>query len=348
MRQNKNLLRSIIPGMLFAVAVALGFFLIWQNKSLKIQTRDQRLLIARQSQLIDSLGTRSLSNLMPGLMRKIDDELKDNPKRTLSDETISMMAALSHSLRPYAYTVGDSLSTKKLSPERGQLLMVLSGLNIDPGSFHQIMEVVTFASADLREVNLLGVDLSGINLSEADLSSAILDSANLAGVNLSFANLWGVKLNKVNLNKANLRGADLRWSELNEADLRGCDLYESDLSSAQLKKADLRGAQMKYTNLNSAFLNGADLTGADMFRATMVKAQLVETNFSETNLSIAIFRESNLSGAILTDAYGVELEWFIRLNEINVTGAQEMKNKYEMVTEDVHGRLQYKLKRREK
>ncbi|MEO5906838.1 MAG: pentapeptide repeat-containing protein [Saprospiraceae bacterium] len=343
-RKEKN---NIIGIVLIPLLAGSLLFFVLQNRSLNTQSRNHRLLIDQQAGLIDSLRIRSLSNLMPNVLGRIDEELKNNPSRTLSDETISRIASLSYSFRPYAYPDGDSFSTRKLSPERGQLLLIVSGLNLDSGSLQQIMDQVSFANADLRDAVLSGANLIGINLSEADLSGAILDSANLTSANLSYANLWGAHLTKAKLNRTNLRGTDLRWAELNEADMQGSDLYESDLTSAQLTKADLRRALMRYANLNSTFLNESNLTGADMFRTTMMRAQLTGTNFMETNLTIANFEESNLTGAILTDAFGIDTNWFTRLHEWNVTGAKEMKDKYEMVKEEVQGRPQYRFKRKE-
>ncbi len=310
------------------------------------------MLIAQQSQLMDSLRIRSLSNLMPQLLARIDDELKDNPGRVLSDETISMIASLSYTLKPYPYTEGARMSTKKLSPERGQLLLILIGLNLDTGSLHQIMKHVSFAGADLRDGVLRGADLSGINLSEADLSSAIFDSADLAGANLSYANLWGAIISKAKLTGTDLTRADLQWANLNQADLKGADLREANLYSVQMRNADLSGSVMKWTNLTGAFLNEANLAGADMFRTTLVRAQLTGAILSEANMTVGNLIEANVTGSDmtginLTDVIVDDKNWLSRLNEWQVIGAEELQRNYKLSHEVSNGKSIYRLKKLE-
>ncbi len=338
--------------LLLVVAGAIILFLLIRNKLFKVQTQQQGLLIAQQSELMDSLKIRSLSNLMPQILARINEELKDNPRRILSEETISMIASLSYTLTPYAYVEGESLSTKKLSPERGQLLLMLGDLNIDSGSLHRIFQQSSFSGADLRNADLSSDDLSGVDLSEADLSSANLQGANLSMADLSYTNLWGAILSKANLNDADLTRTILSWANLNEADLKRADIRESDLTSVQMRKADLSESVMKWTNLTGAFLNEADLTGADMFRTNLAGAQLTGTIMSKANLSLANLFDTNVTGAHMidadmTDATVIDKNWLIRLNEWQVEGAEELLRKYKLSPEESNGRAFYRLKKLE-
>src|SRR5204862_7893161 len=152
-------------------------------------TQDQNKRIREQSELIESCRRSSLVILMNDILDKVDDDLKNNPGGKLSDKTIaSIVAAFNYTFIPYRYWEGDSLSEKKLSPEKGQLLLELFIKNIDTSSFNKIKLNAHFSGADLRKGDLRGVDLSGadlkdVDLSDADLSGASLSSADLRGAN---------------------------------------------------------------------------------------------------------------------------------------------------------------------
>lgn len=337
-KESKNAARThTIIWILVSVFIVLGglvtsFLIFKQNELLKTQTQNQNKKIAQQSELLESIRTSNLEVLMGNILDEIDDELKNNPKRTLSAETIARIAALSYSFKPYGYSDEDSLTENKFSPERGQLLLALSKLNIDSSSFDEIKSKVTFSGADLsgadlRKVNFRGADLSWANLNEADLREANLNRADLRG-----AILWGANLRKANLKGTDLKRADLRWADLNGAVLKKADLNGADLTSAKLKKADLRGADLKWADLSGAFLNEANLAGVNLLWTVLRRANLSNANFSETNLRMTNLSEADLSGANLwganlrkanlrgADLNGTDLNW-ADLTGANLTGA---------------------------
>ncbi len=344
--------RRFIAVFFLTVGLIFSFLLYRHNELLKTFMAQQKIQVAKQEELIESARKSGLGQLMGHVLDKMDDELKASPTRTLSDKTITRIADLSYSFKPYAYSKGDSITTKLVSPERGQLLLVLSRMNIDSVSLQKIRAQVSFAGADLRNADLQGMNLSGMDLSEADLMDADLQGADLSGSNLSFVNLWGAQLNKANLRGAILKRADLRWAELNEADLKSADLHEADLNSAQLRKADLRGAILKWTDFSGAFLHEANLTGADLYRSVMKRAQFLKANLSGTNMVLANLieanmSEANLTGAILDEVIVLEKDWLIRLEEWHVTGTKEIQSKYKMV-EGSNELTYYQLKNLEK
>jgi uncharacterized protein YjbI with pentapeptide repeats len=332
---------SSFPRRFFAICILLlglvsCFFLYRSNEWIKEFGLQQKQQAYRQEELIESMRKSGLGQVMADVLEKMDEEVNRSQTRTLSDVTITRIADLSYSFKPYAYSKGDSISTKLLSPERGQLLLVLSRLKIDSVSLDKIRAQVSFAGADLREADLSGMNLSGIDLSEADMMDANLEGANLSFTNLSFTNLWGAKLNKANLREVNLQRADLRWAELNEANLRAADLLYADLTSAQLRMADLRGAKLKWADIKGAFLNGADLSQTDLFRADFKRAQLEKVNLSESIMTYAVLSEANLSESIMigTDLNNLiisEKEWLSLLDQWQVTGAKEIQKEYKIV-----------------
>ena len=230
MGKNTSPVKSFLLIILIAGVCTIIYVLFSKYKSLRSQSLQQQSIIQSQNQLVDSLRVRSLSNLMPQILSKVEEELKNSPDRALSEETILEIAALSYSLTPYARFEGDRISKGKFSPERGQLLLVLTRLNLLPATIRRIMEVTSFANADLRGADLSGADLRGVDLSSADLYGARLIGADLGKANLSFANLWGAQLGNAILDSADLSRADLRWAYLNDADLKGANFFEADLS----------------------------------------------------------------------------------------------------------------------
>ena len=332
-KDSKNVAKTnVLIWILVPVIIVLGglvssFLIFKQNELSKSQTQYQNKRVEQREELLASIRTSSLVFLMRNILDKVDDELKNNPKRTLSDETIARIAALSYSFKPYRYLEGDSLSEKKYSPERGQLLLALSKMNIDSSSFDKIKSKAPFSSADLREADLIKANLRGADLRKANLNDADLRWANLNEADLRGANLRGANLRKANLRGADLNGTDMRWADLNGADLKRADLNGADLTSAKLRKADLSGSDFKWADLNGALLNEANLAGVDL---------------SGTDLRRANLNKANLSGVELFKVAVEEENWLEKLNEWRVTGAKEIQERYKIV-DDITGRSKYRL-----
>jgi uncharacterized protein YjbI with pentapeptide repeats len=342
--------QRIFIGLLIGALVAGGFSYLLLNKKYKAQTRFQQLQLSRQAEVIETTRHSSLMDLINNLLDQIDTELGEHPKRTLGDETIERISAVCYASKPYFHSEGDTLSVKKLSPERGALLLMLSRMNLDTNTFRQIKLKTSFSGADLRGADLSLTALDGIDLNAADLRDANLQGANLTKANLSFANLWGAKLEKAKLNEADLQRANLAWADLNETDLSKANLKEADLTSTQLRRTNLKGTILKWADLNGAFLNNANLDSADLFRANLTRTQFVETTLTNANLTLTNLTEANLSGAqlsgvILTDAVIVEENWFEKLEEWKATGTKEVKDQYKIGKEIFKGQPIFRLKK---
>jgi uncharacterized protein YjbI with pentapeptide repeats len=189
-----------------------------QNTLFNSRMQYERARITQQSELIESMRISNIVVLMNNVLDNVDDELKSNPDRKLSSETIARIASLSLAFRPYRILEGDSMSKRKYSPERGQLLLALAKMN-GSNSFDRIKLSTTFAGADLSGANLQGADLSDADLRGANLRDANLSSALMRKVNLTDANLWGADLHAADLREAILKRADLQWVDLHEANL---------------------------------------------------------------------------------------------------------------------------------
>ncbi len=323
-----------------------GVMINRQNKLLKTYADTQNQRVKEQSELIQSIRTGNQMFLMSNLLEKVDDELKDNPNNKLSHEIIDRIAALSYSLKPYRYFKNDSLSENKLSPERGQLLLSLSILNIDSNSFAQLKHKTSFIGADLRGADLTETDLSGVNLRGADLRDADLTEANLTAADLQGANLWGAKLNKGILNGVNLRRTDLRWAEMNGVEMKHANLNGADMTNAKLRKANLRKATFRMANMEGVMLNETDLREADFLDAVLINANLTNVNLTE-----AVFRRVDLDRAILvnTELTMAEVEdgWLEKLTNWQITGADDILQDYRQAKDSsiVNNRVKYLLEK---
>ncbi len=286
-----------------------------QNELFDSRTQNLNQKISEQTDLVETLKNNNQVLLMAVFLDRVEDELNENEMDTLSAETIFRIAELSNSFNPYKYFNGDSLLIKKLSPERGQLLLGLSRLNIDSVSFAKILNGTNFAFSDLRKTDLHGLDLCSVDLRNA--------------------NLWGANLKGAKLHGANLKRADLRWAEFNNAELISANLDGADLRNAKFIKADLSRASFQWADLSGGLLIEANLK-----KVNFLGAKCINTNLSNSKLSNALLQKVDLKGAILTNAElsfaNVEVNWLDKLKENEIKGVQQIVQDYR-VTEDTSG-----------
>ncbi len=325
---------KILIGILLVGSVAGGWALYRQRESFQrqIEIRDKR--IQEMAALMKSVRENDLAPLMRNILDDVWEELKHNPRRTLSDTTITRIAAISFSFKPYPYIEADSLSEKAYSPERGHLLQALILMNIDSGSFAQIKRHTLFAGADLRGANLKALDLSGIHLRGAYLKDADLSGANLKGADLGEANLWGANLNRANLSHADLKRADLSWAQLNEATLILANLSVANLANAQLNRADLNQVTFQAAQSGGALFHEANFTKANLVGANFTKANLSQAILEDTELRRINFSGANLLGVRFNKAI-VDKSWLDKLKEWQPIGKKEVLDNYTIVNDTI-------------
>ena len=322
----------LIPSVIL-MGVLMGCYYIYrQNENLEIKNQQQNKKIREQAELIESSRRSSMQILLHDVLEKTDDDLKNNSERKLRDETIAnIIDAFNFTFVPYRHFEGDSLSEKKLSPEKGQLLLGLYTRKIDSTSFNKIKRSTHFNGADLSKLDLHGIDLSGADLKDADLSDADLSNSNFQGVDLQNANLWGTHANKSNFVGADLRRAVLSWAEMNGVQLDSANLNGADLSNAQLRNADLHGAKFRSAKLDGILLNEANMEGVVLIDASLKKANLTMVSLTKADVNRANFNEAIMPETELTQLLNVDKYWFEKLNQWHVTGAKEIQEKYRIV-----------------
>lgn len=322
------------------------------------QRQHDKLLMALQIEKNVLIKNGALLNEMSQVVDQMQDELNNSPNRILSDETISRIAALSYSFIPYHHVEGDSISLKKLSPERGQLLLVISGMKIDTNSLKKIMLQSIFANANLRKANLQNAYLKGINLKGAVLRGANLEGVNLNEADLKLVDLWGSNLKHSSMISADLTSADLSWSDLNGATLIGANLNKAFLKSSQIRKADLSNVSLQRADLSGALMNETNFQGADMLSVIMNRTNLSRANLSRVSMKTSTLIEANLTKTIFigatitkvnfTGALVQAKNWFLLLDEWKVVGANEIASQYRLVADSTALIPQYYLFKRDK
>ena len=326
--------------LIFIGVITFGGITYNQNKAYQAQIRNQQIRIKEQVQTIDSLRQSKLMIVMRNLLDAVDKEVHNHPSRALSDETIARVVALGAAFKPYKYTE-DSIPAKKLSPERGQLLLALSNIKMDSSSFSKIKNKISFAEADLRKANLKGIDLSGVDLSKANLQDAILIEANLKNSNLKKANLNRTNFDRAELSGADIKRATMRWAELNDANLEKANLDGADLSNAKLRKANLRAASVRWVDLTGGFLNESNLIASDLARSVLVKTNLTNARLIDAYLKGVDFKDAILGGTI------VNRDWLetIQDKKLEVVDVEDVIAQYTLSADtlDENGLPEYRL-----
>lgn len=198
-----------------------------QNNLLGQQTAK----LEQQTTLSESNRRSSLIFLMSNVLDKLDDELKKNTERRISTELSARIISLSNSFKPYFILEGNRLSEKRLSPERGQLLVALVKSNLNNEDFaYNILASSNFSYSDLRNV---------------DLRDAIITNSRLNSSNFSNATLAGSSFKLSILEDSNFSGADLR----------NVDFQSTYLCNANFENADLTGANFKNSVINLKKIN---------------------------------------------------------------------------------------------
>lgn len=325
--------RLFASAFVILTALLIIALLFRENALFKSRMVYDKMRLDQQSELIESMRIGQMVVLMNNVLEKVDDEVKNNPDRTLTTETIARISALSHAFRPYRMFDGDSLSDRKYSPERGQLLLALTKMNLDSTTFYRIKLGTTFSGAYLVGANLHGADLSEVDLAEANLRDANLSVAILKKANLRDANLWGADLNNANMQGIILKRAKMPWSNLYAADLTGADLAGADLSSSMLNHAKLKNAEMRFINLHAASIQETDLSAAFIVGGDLSQANLSMSLLSGATLRSANLVEANLENAELSQVVVLEQDWPSRLSTLHVTGARSILENYSTIVD---------------
>jgi uncharacterized protein YjbI with pentapeptide repeats len=167
-------------------------------------------------------------------------------------------------------------------------------------------------------IDLSGGDLRGCKLTNIILYRVKLDGADLSGADLSGSSLGN--LIRVNLDGAHLAGAYV--PHLTDCSARQADFSHVRFNPAVIVRTDFTGAKLtavqgSYTRSEQAVFRDADLTGALLQESTFSGADFAGANLTRSfldkcDLAGARFRDANLCDASLCRA---------NLADANLSGA---------------------------
>ena len=325
-----TLIGVIILCLLFSIT------LIKLDKKIEEQNQAQEQIIAQHLAVEESLRKNGLMILMGKLLDKVEEELRQSPDRSLSDDTIDRIAQLSHSFEPegYRYFENDSLSRKAYSVERGQLLQELLLLEMDSNTFENIKRKVDFAGADLRNLNLVGKNLSHINLMCANFHRAYLQQVNFKKADLRGSSFWAANLDSSHFNESALNRVDFRWADLNGINLENAVLKGANLSNAKFKNTNLANATIRWAKLYGTFLNGANLSGSDLYGSDLRNANLNHADLTKTTLWEVQLAGANLSETLLDSATVQTEDWLSKIRDWMIEGSEYITQSYEISISD--------------
>ena len=311
-----------------------------QIKQASIQNRlvtAQNRRLDQQTNLQEAERRSSLVFLFSNVMDAIDRELREDYDtdsiRNLSPQLIGRVIALTSRLKPYRYLDGDSLISKPLSPERGQLLVSLVESQLDSSIYFSIFQKANFHDADLIKSSLDFVYLKGIRLTRADLRGAQLRGSNLQGAflmkaNLKKANLMGANLQGAYLSAANLSNTDLSLANLSHAKLSESNLSNANVAGAILRKGIFYGVDLSNADLNLSDWSGAILADANLINVDLIGADLAEVDLEGANLIGITLYETNFINVKLNNAM-VDSVFFIKnLKKRKVKGYEVINERY--------------------
>lgn len=288
---NKKILR--IEWLHIIVACFIALIAFWQYQSIERQNlkiEDQNDKIEIQNNLLESERRGDNIILLSNLMNKIDTEIQnqntDSETNNLSSQTIGRIISLSQHLKPYRYFENDSLRTKPLSPERGQLLVYLNLLNLSKNTFDQILKHADFNYSDLEEINLDTMYLSKARLSRSSFRGAVIgafDFSNVSCYECDFSNthflmgarnrLYSDKFEIDKFSRAKFKYARLIGSKFDNSDITGIDFSFSNLSEATFK----------YSILNQATLYSVDDVQKSSHRITQLKESHLDSAYVDSD-----------------------------------------------------------------
>lgn len=250
-----------------------------QNDLVNIQnsrTDAQNLLIGSQNELLDFQNSRisqqtnlqeaerrsAIVYLFSNVLDKIDEELKQRQlageNRTLSTELIARIASLTQALKPYKYLNNDTIISRAVSPEKGQLLSALINFNLESVTYDSI-----FSKSNFRSLELENAFLKGANFRNLDLSNSIFYNCNLSNSHFKNTKLINVMLNRSDISNATFENCDLRLSEIKGVNafkswFLSCDYFKTDFSYSNLTEANF-DSDHNFTLEFGTFIDNTDL-----------------------------------------------------------------------------------------
>lgn len=305
----KNFAAALLARMLrigiFSILVAvLPYFFIAFQTVILVKQNDlistQNNLVMSQNQLAEASRRATLIFELSSILDRVDEEITKSYVRSsgfdLSDQLNGRIIALTRSLKPYQYLEGDTLTSRRLSPERGQLLssLVASKVNL-----RAIAPRADFSYADLRNANLVKANLNRINMSYANLDELqSVEKTSFYGANLSNATFVNAQLREIFFSFSDMRNGNFSGATLNQSSLSNTDLSYSIFENTIADTVDFESSILKNVNFKNASLYRSNFTDADFKDAVLTNANLSGANFKNVKnfKEIKDIENANING----------------------------------------------------
>lgn len=207
-----------------------------QNNLLNFQNER----ISQQTNLQEAERRSSVVYLFSNVLDKIDEELKNKQrrgeKRVLSTELIARIASLTQALKPYKYLNNDTIISRAVSPEKGQLLSALINFDLNQNTYDSIFKKSNFQSLELENAYLNSTVFNKINLANSvllncNISNSVFNDATLSNVIFSRSNIANTVFQNANLVKSEIKSV-----QAENAKFLGCTLEGVSFSGSNLQK----------------------------------------------------------------------------------------------------------------
>jgi hypothetical protein len=225
----------------FLIAITPIVILIIQTTILNNQNElfeKQNVKIEQQNYLMEAARRSSQVFIMGDVAKEISEEIKNIPdsNRELSQVLQSRIISLTLGMRPYRYIDYDGVIQSPISPERGQLFILLMQLSL---SDYQFLLRADFTYSDLRNMKLLG--------------------KNLTAIKLNYANMEGIELNKCRFLLGKFKHSNLKSAILDRCVFTLCHFENANCEQTNFTGSYLLGSSFRYANLKGSNLSNTTL-----------------------------------------------------------------------------------------
>lgn len=196
----------------------------------------------------------------------LDDSNNYKQDSILKTAAVRKISSIIDSYKPYKYYENGKLTTKELSPEKGQILRILLKQNLPDQSLFEIFKSSRLIKTEMRDARIENGHLAKAILIESDLSLSTLSGVNMERVLLESSNLYG----------ANISGCNLMHSNFNN-----CVLDSATFTQNIMIGTLFIGAKAHRTDFSNSVLVYAKFDGADLTNAIFDKSIVGLPNWFE-------------------------------------------------------------------
>ena len=238
------------------------------------------------TEVLEAQGRAQQSIGLHDLMESIRDEGAGGLE--LSESLTIRVVNYINSLKPYRVLEGGTLSGKDLSPEKGQILMALYSLDIDPIILQQnILYQCDFSNTDLSNGTLKNIDLEGVSMPNSNFENIKLINVNFSRCNLRNVNFCNAKAVNTKFRSSELEGASFNGMLFENSDVSGASINIKSIlhfNNSIFDAATLESTKEAYVYLNKSSNKSSNVSlNAEIYKNFELKEQESSIIFDEVD-----------------------------------------------------------------